>query len=90
MLRITKNMARIQSMKAGQKEIDSFVLIPGITTYQGITSQEKTLWFLSSDHLHTISIEFVNEGELDRFFIHLMREVKLNQITNPTIDTKTK
>lgn len=90
MIRITKNNSRISSIKAGQEEIDSFVLIPGITLYQGIFSKKNTLWFLSTNHLHTLSVEFVNEGELDRFFIQLMREIKLNQITNVNVDTKTK
>lgn len=90
MLRITKNMAKIQSMKVGQQHIDSFILIPGITVYQGIFSSGNFLWFSSTDHLKTISLEFINEGELDRFFMQLMREIKLNQITNLTVDTKIK
>jgi hypothetical protein len=86
MLRITKNMGKIASMKRGDFPIDSFVIIPGVTTYKTIYTNENWLFFSQEDYKQSIVIEFVNEGELDRFFTMLMRDIKLNQITN--IDTK--
>ena len=86
MLRITKNMGKIASMKRGDFPIDSFVIIPGVTHYKNIYTNENWLFFSQEDYKQSIVIEFVNEGELDRFFTMLMRDIKLNQITN--IDTK--
>ena len=86
MLRITKNMGKIISMKRGDFPIDSFVIIPGVTTYKNIYTNGNWLFFSQEDYKQSIVIEFVNEGELDRFFTMLMRDIKLNQITN--IDTK--
>ncbi len=90
MLRITKNMAKILSMKIGEFDIDSFVLIPGITNYNNVYSYQNWLTFEGVDWNKSIRIQFTNEGELERFFMQLMREIKLNQITNVTVDTKTK
>ena len=86
MLRITKNMGKITSMKRGDFPIDSFVIIPGVTTYKTIYTNENWLFFSQEDYKQSIVIEFTTEGELDRFFTMLMRDIKLNQITN--IDTK--
>ncbi len=79
-------MGKIASMKRGDFPIDSFVIIPGVTTYKTIYTNENWLFFSQEDYKQSIVIEFVNEGELDRFFTMLMRDIKLNQITN--IDTK--
>ena len=86
MLRITKNMGKIASMKRGDFPIDSFVIIPGVTTYKTIYTNENWLFFSQEDYKQSIVVEFTSEGELDRFFTMLMRDIKLNQITN--IDTK--
>jgi len=86
MLRITKNMGKISSMKKGDFEIDSFVIIPGVTHYKNIYTNSNWLFFSQEDYKQSISIEFVNEGELDRFFTMLMREIKLNQLIN--VETK--
>ena len=86
MLRITKNMGKIASMKRGDFAIDSFVIIPGVTTYKTIYTNENWLFFSQEDYKQSIVVEFTSEGELDRFFTMLMRDIKLNQITN--IDTK--
>lgn len=90
MLRITKNMGKISSIKIGENDIDSFLLIPGITIYQGIYSKSNSLWFQASEYLRSIRVDFATESDLERFFIQLMRDIKLNQITNVTVDTKTK
>ena len=86
MLRITKNMGKIASMKRGDFPIDSFVIIPGVTTYKTIYTNANWLFFSQEDYEQSIVIEFVNEGELDRFFTMLMREIKLNQLIN--VETK--
>jgi len=86
MLRITKNMGKITSMKRGDFPIDSFIIIPGVTEYKNIYTNANWLFFDQGDHKQSIVIEFVNEGELDRFFTVLMREIKLNQLIN--VETK--
>ena len=86
MLRITKNMGKISSMKRGDFPIDSFIIIPGVTEYKNIYTNGNYLFFDQGEHKQSITIEFVNEGELDRFFTMLMREIKLNQLIN--VETK--
>ncbi len=83
-------MAKIKSIKLGEYDIDSFVIIPGVTNYCNIYSMQNMLIFENKEWQHTIKIDFVNEGELDRFFTQLFREIKINQITNVSVDTKTK
>lgn len=91
MLRITKNMGRITSMSRTpldsmmSLDIDSFLIIPGVTNYSGIYSREKKLVFVELTG-SVVEIEFVTEGDLERFFSQLMREVKLNQILDINID----
>ena len=79
-------MGKIASMKRGDFPIDSFVIIPGVTTYKTIYTNANWLFFSQEDYKQSIVIEFVNEGELDRFFTMLMREIKLNQLIN--VETK--
>ena len=90
MLRVTKNTGKITSIKRGDFPIDSFIIIPGVTEYKNIYSQINQLIFDQGDYKQSIYVEFVSEGELDRFFTMLMREIKINQITNVSVDTKTK
>lgn len=80
MLRITKSSGKIESMKINSQEIDSFVIIPGVTTYSGIFSQGKLLYFKSVDPGATIYLYFSTEGDLERFFTTLFRDIKINQI----------
>ena len=75
-------MGKISSMKRGDFPIDSFIIIPGVTEYKNIYTNANWLFFDQGDYKQSISIEFVNEGELDRFFTMLMREIKLNQLIN--------
>ena len=90
MLRVNKNTGKITSIKRGDFPIDSFVIIPGVTEYKNIYSQINQLIFDQGDYKQSIYVQFVSEGELDRFFTMLMREIKINQITNVSVDTKTK
>jgi hypothetical protein len=93
MLRITKSN-KIKNIKLFTKqevsegtngtEIDSFILIPGITNYNHIFIQKNWLCFDSNNDY--IAVEFDSESELERYIIQLMREIKLNQITNLNID----
>jgi hypothetical protein len=97
MLRISKNTNKIVSIQFSTKqevpdgykppEIDSFVIIPGVTTYNNIYTKDN--WIVFDSHDSYIGVQFSNEGDLERFFIQLMRDIKLNQITNVSIDTKT-
>ena len=94
MLRISKNTPKVISLKWFTKQemdqcldIDSFVLIPGVTSYKHIYSSGRWIFF-DTDNSY-IKVEFTSEGDLERFFIQLMRDIKLNQITNVNVDTKT-
>lgn len=80
MLRITKNSGRIESIKRNNQDIDSFVIIPGITIYSSIFSKGKVLWFASLDASSTITLYFTTESDLERFFTTLLRDIKINQI----------
>jgi hypothetical protein len=79
-------MGKIISMKRGDFPIDSFVIMPGVTHYKNIYTNGNYLFFSQEDYKQSITIEFTNEGELDRFFTMLMREIKLNQLIN--VETK--
>jgi hypothetical protein len=61
-------------------EIDSFAIIPGVTTYNNIYTKEN--WIVFDSHDSYIGVQFSNESDLDRFFTMLMREIKLNQLIN--------
>jgi hypothetical protein len=97
MLRISKNTNKIVSIQMSTKqevpegytppEIDSFVIIPGVTQYNNIYT--KGNWLVFDSHDSYIGVQFSDEVDLERFFIQLMRDIKLNQITNVSIDTKT-
>jgi len=96
MLRISTNTNKIVSIKWFTKDtvessydgnpIDSFVIIPGVTQYQHIYSTKNWICFDSKSSY--IGVEFSSESDLERFFVQLMRDIKLNQITNVTVDTK--
>lgn len=100
MLRITKETSKVVSIKWYTKEevdpgyqgndIDSVIIIPGVTQYQHIYTSGKFLCFDSKNSY--IGVEFNSETDLERYFIQFMREIKLNQITNINfdVDTKTK
>ena len=97
MLRISKNTNKIVSIQMSTKQevpegytppsIDSFVIIPGVTTYNNIYTKEN--WLVFDSHDSYIGVQFSNVTDLERFFIQLMRDIKLNQITNISVDTKT-
>lgn len=90
MLRISKNTNKIVSIRISTKqevpegytppEIDSFVIIPGVTTYNNIYTKENWIVFDSRDSY--IEVQFSNVSDLERFFTMLMREIKLNQLIN--------
>jgi hypothetical protein len=99
MLRISKNTNKIVSIQMSTKqettpegytppEIDSFVIIPGVTQYQHIYTKGK--WIVFDGKSSYIGVEFTSDSDLERFFVQLMREIKLNQITNVNVDIDTK
>jgi hypothetical protein len=97
MLRITKSNG-VQSIKWFTKEemdpvyngtdLDSFVIIPGVTHYQHIYTANNYICFDSEKSY--IAVEFGSEADLERYFIQLLREIKLNQITNINFDVDKK
>ncbi len=98
MLRITKSTPKVVSIKYFTKEdmdpsyngtdLDSFVIIPGVTHYQHIYTSNKYICFDSKTNY--IAVEFTSEADLERYFVQLMREIKLNQITNVNVDIDAK
>lgn len=97
MIRISSTTPKVTSLKWFTKDqdvgylgndIDSFVIIPGVTQYQHIYSTKNFLVFDSKTSY--ITVEFSSEVDLERYFIQLLREIKLNQITNVDVDKKTK
>ncbi len=96
MLRISKDTNRIVSINISTKEqvpdnytppeIDSFIIIPGVTSYNHIYQKDNWLIFDANDSY--ISIRFNSVSDVERFFIQLMRDIKLNQITNVSVETK--
>ena len=98
MIRISKNTNKISSINWYAKEevdsnyngneIDSFVIIPGVTQYQHIYT--KGNWIIFDGKSSYIGVEFTSDSDLERFFVQLMREIKLNQITNVNVDVDTK
>lgn len=98
MLRITKSTPKVVSIKWYTKEetdpgyngndLDSFIIIPGVTHYQHIYT--KGNWIVFDSKTNYISVEFTSEADLERYFVQLMREIKLNQITNVNVDIDTK
>lgn len=96
MLRISKGTNKISSIKWFTKEevetgyqgneIDSLAIIPGVTQYQHIYTKDN--WIVFDSRTSYVGVEFTSEADLERFFVQLMRDIKLNQITNVTVDTK--
>lgn len=88
MLRISKNLNKIVSIKRYLSEvnesidIDSFLIIPGVTIYTGIYQSKNTLCFMEQTGDSVLVVEFPSEGDVDRFFTFIMRDIKLNQIMN--------
>ena len=98
MLRISTNTNKIVSIKWFTKEtpnspydgntIDSFIIIPGVTQYQHIYSVNNLLCFDSQSSY--IGVEFLSSSDLERFFVQLMRDIKVNQIKNVNVSTDSK
>ena len=85
MIRIWNNTSKVISIKRYYKEtddstdVDSFVIIPGVTIYSSIYQRKNTLVFVEQTG-NSLIVEFLSEGDLERFFIQLMRDTKLNQL----------
>jgi len=88
MWRISKESYRIKSLKRGDYDIDSIIIIPGVSSYENIYTKQNFLYFSNNDYTKSIVIEFISEGDLDRFFAQIMRENKINQILGDTKDKK--
>ena len=85
MIRISNNTSKVISIKRYYKEtddstdVDSFVIIPGVTIYSSIYQRKNTLVFVEQTG-NSLIVEFLSEGDIERFFIQLMRDTKLNQL----------
>ena len=88
MWRISKETSKIKSIKRGDYDVDSVIVIPGVCSYENIYTKQNFLYFSNNDWTKSITVEFISEGDLDRFFTQLSRENKLNQILGDTKDKK--
>lgn len=88
MWRISKETSRIKSIKRGDYDVDSVIVIPGVCSYENIYTKQNFLYFSNNDWTKSITVEFISEGDLDRFFTQLTRENKLNQILGDAKDKK--
>ena len=88
MWRISKETSRIKSIKRGDYDIDSVIIIPGVCSYESIYTKQNFLYFSNNDYIKSIVIEFLSEGDLERFFAQMLREDKINQILGDTKDKK--
>ena len=81
---VTLNLRFVQLLadccKSRFTYIDSIIIIPGVSTYENIYTKQNLLYFSNNDYNKSIAIEFISEGDLDRFFAQMMRENKINQI----------
>ena len=89
MLRISKNQYGITEIIVSYDEInkiavDTFLIIPGVTTYKNIYSVTNKLFFENGESY--IQVTFNRDSDIERFYNYLMRDLKLNQILN--IDSK--
>jgi hypothetical protein len=89
MLRISKNQYGITEIIVSYDEInkipvDTFLIIPGVTTYKNIYSVTNKLFFENGESY--IQVTFNRDSDIERFYTYLMRDLKLNQILN--IDSK--
>lgn len=98
MIRISKNTPKVLSIKYLTDEVvdssyedpqlDSFLIIPGVTQFEIIYSKGRFIFFKLIKG--TIGVEFQSEADLERYFLQLMREIKINQITNLSVDVDKK
>jgi len=94
MIRISKNVNKVVSITRQLKvdydndfiiDVTSFIIIPGVTIYNSIYQVDNNLIF-SEQSGGLLVVVFATESDLDRFFVQLMRDIKINQIVN--VDTK--
>ena len=89
MLRISKGQYGIIEIIVSYDDInkidvDTFLIIPGVTTYKNIYSVSNKLFFENGESY--IQVTFNRDSDIERFYTYLMRDLKLNQILN--IDSK--
>ncbi len=84
MFRISKISHNIISIlikyDVGEGSVDSLFIIPGVTYYKNIYSIKNYL-VLENDN-SSVSVEFKTEADLEKFFIQLMRDIKIDKIVN--------
>jgi hypothetical protein len=88
MWRVSKETRGIKSIKRGDYDIDSILIIPGVCLFESIYTKQNFLYFSNNDYSKSIIVEFSSEGDLERFFTQMMRDNKINQILGDTKDKK--
>lgn len=92
MIKVSSNFNKIVSIKRHFREngddviIDSFLIIPGVTIYNSIYQRSNTLVFVEQTG-NSLLVEFLTEGDVERYYTQLLRDTKLNQLMN-NVDPK--
>lgn len=55
-------------------DVDSLIIIPGITNFTSITTHEKTLCFNNTEWQDTITIYFKESEDLEMFLTSVTRD----------------
>lgn len=79
MWRISKG-GKIISIKKGDWDVDSVLIIPGVTHFQSVTIKNNELHFDQTEWQNSIRVYFSNSGELERFLSGFLRDSKIDQI----------
>jgi hypothetical protein len=79
MWRISKG-GKIISIKLGDWDVDSVLIIPGVTHFQSVTTKDHELHFAQTEWQNSIRIYFSSVGELERFLVSFLRDSKIDQI----------
>jgi len=69
MWRISKETTRIKSIKRGDYEIDSVIIIPGVCSYETIYTKQNFIYFSNSDYNKSIVVEFVFQIMPNQLFL---------------------
>lgn len=83
MFKISKNYHNIVSItiefEYSSREIDNLFIIPGVTYYKYIYSVDN---FLFLENENKIEVKFNTAADLEKFFLQLMRDIKIDKIIN--------
>ena len=81
MWRISKLPGKITQIEKGNRQdIDSLIIIPGVTQFNSITTKDNVLSFNNSEWQENIQVYFANVGELERFLTQIFRDNKIDNV----------